>query len=352
MNNTFQFTGLLTPDGILLEANQTALSFGGLQLEDVINRPFWEAYWWTISPQTQEELRQAIARAAQGEFIRYEVDVLGANNRVATIDFSLRPLPDQTGQVVLLIPEGRDITEQQALLRECKKAEERWHLAIAGTNEAIWDWDISTNQTFRSELWFTMLGYEPNEISNNDDQWSLRIHPDDYTRVMAAQEAYLLQQVSDYNVEYRLRCKNGSYRWFRSRAKAIWNQQGNPVRLVGSIGDISKRKQAEEKLRQSEALLATTQQIAHIGSWELNLETKKRCWSMETFRIFGLNPTQSEPTQAEFFQIIHPDDRAWVETQLSQTIAQITPFNVEYRIIRPDGSVRYVESKAEIADDA
>ncbi|MEH1941537.1 MAG: PAS domain S-box protein [Nostoc sp.] len=358
-NNTFQFIGLLTPDGILLEANQTVLDFGGLQLEDVINRPFWEAHWWTISPQTQQELRQAIAHAAQGEFIRYEVDILGANNRVATIDFSLRPLLDQTGQVVLLIPEGRDITEKQALLRECKKAEERWQLAIAGTNEAIWDWDISTNQTFRSELWFAMLGYEPDEISNENDEWSIRIHPDDYTRVMAAQEAYLLQQVSDYNVEYRLQCKNGSYRWFRSRAKAIWNEQGNPVRLVGSIGDISEHKQTEEKLRQSEALLATTQQIAHVGSWELNLETKKLYWSMETFRIFGLNPTKTKPTQAEFFQIIHPDDRASIETQLEQAMsttgyayAQITPFNVEYRIIRPDGSVRYIESKAQIADRA
>lgn len=222
-NNTFQFTGLLTPSGILLEANQTVLSFSGLKLEDVINRPFWEAHWWTISPQTQAELKQAIARAAKGEFIRYEVDVLGANNRVATIDFSLRPLLDETGQVVLLIPEGRNITEL---------------------------------------------------------------------------------------------------------------------------------KQAEEKLRQSEALLATTQQITHVGSWELNLETKKRYWSMETFRIFGLNPTQGEPNQTEFLQIIHPDDRAWMEAQLEQAITQITPFNVEYRIIRPDGSVRYIESKAEIAYDA
>ncbi|WP_375472410.1 PAS domain S-box protein [uncultured Nostoc sp.] len=229
-NNTFQFTGLLTPSGILLEANQTALSFGGLKLEDVIDRPFWEAHWWTISPQTQAELKRAIARAAKGEFIRYEVDVLGANNRVATIDFSLRPLLYETGKVVLLIPEGRDITEL---------------------------------------------------------------------------------------------------------------------------------KQAKEKLQQSEALLATTQKIAHIGSWEFNLETKKRYWSMETFRISGLNPTQGEPTQAELLEIIHPDDRAWMEAQLEQAIsttdyayAQEAPFNLEYRIIRPDGSVRYVESKAEIAYDA
>ncbi|AUB42733.1 DNA-binding response regulator, NarL/FixJ family, containings REC and HTH domains [Nostoc flagelliforme CCNUN1] len=480
-DNTFQFTGLLTPDGILLEANQTVLSFGGLKLEDVINRPFWEAHWWTISPQIQEELKQAIARAAQGEFVRYEVDVLGANNRVATIDFSLRPLQNETGQVVLLIPEGRDITERKAtelalserevmlyliednlpngavyrVIRELdgsdrfsylsggiekltevkaedalrdssllyrqflpedilrlqaavaesclnlsvldiqlrirtpsgklkwfhfrstprqlkngrvawdglvvdvtdlkrseeilRQSEERWQLAITGTDEGIWDWDISTNQTFRSERWFTILGYEPNELSDHDDEWSIRIHPDDYTRVMTAQKAYLLQQVADHNLEYRLRCKDGSYRWVRSRAKAIWNEQGNPVRLVGSLGDISERKQAEEKLQQSEAQLATTQQIAHVGSWEWNLETKKRCWSIETFRIFGLNPTQSEPTQAEFLQMLHPEDRELFQTNLEQALAQKTPFNIEYRIVRPNGSVRYLEGKAEIA---
>lgn len=183
-------------------------------------------------------------------------------------------------------------SDRQKAEETLRQSEERWQLAIAGTDEGIWDWDISTNQTFRSERWFTILGYEPNELSDRDDEWSIRIHPDDYTRVIAAQKAYLLGQVADYNLEYRLRCKDGSYRWVRSRAKAIWNEQGNPVRLVGSLEDISERKQAEEKLQQSEAQLATTQQIAHVGSWEWNLETKKCCWSIETFRIFDLYPDE------------------------------------------------------------
>ncbi|QXE24363.1 two-component hybrid sensor and regulator [Richelia sinica FACHB-800] len=123
-DHTFHFTGLLTTEGIVLEVNQTALKFGGIQLEDVINRPFWEADWWKISPSTQEQLRQAIARAAQGEFIRYEVEVFGAENQIATIDFSLRPLHDESGQVVMLIPEGRDITEQKRLERERQAAVE------------------------------------------------------------------------------------------------------------------------------------------------------------------------------------------------------------------------------------
>jgi PAS domain S-box-containing protein len=109
----FQFIGLLTPDGTLLEANQTALDFGGLTLEDVRNRPFWEARWWTGSEQTQGQLKAAIAQAAAGEFVRYEVDVLGAGDTVATIDFSLKPIKDETGKVILLIPEGRDISDRK-----------------------------------------------------------------------------------------------------------------------------------------------------------------------------------------------------------------------------------------------
>ena len=112
-DHTFEFTGLLKNDGTLLEANQTALNFGGLKLEDIVGRPFWEARWWTISPAIQEKLKQAIARAAKGEFVRYEVDVRGADNEVLTIDFSLKPVTDETGQVVLLIPEGRDISDRK-----------------------------------------------------------------------------------------------------------------------------------------------------------------------------------------------------------------------------------------------
>ncbi|MDD1427361.1 PAS domain S-box protein [Dolichospermum sp. ST_sed9] len=121
-NNTFQFTGLLTTAGIVLEANQTALNFGGLQLEDVINRPFWETYWWTISSTTQDRLKRAIARAEKGEFIRYEVDILGAGGQIATIDFSLRPLKNESEQIVMLIVEGRDISEKKRLERERQEA--------------------------------------------------------------------------------------------------------------------------------------------------------------------------------------------------------------------------------------
>ena len=110
-NSMFQFIGVLNPAGILLEANRTALAFAGVTAEEVLNRPFWQAKWWSISPETQLQLQEAIARAAEGKFIRYEVDVLGAEDRVITIDFSLNPITDESGEVVQIIPEGRDVSE-------------------------------------------------------------------------------------------------------------------------------------------------------------------------------------------------------------------------------------------------
>lgn len=111
-NSTFQFTGLMTPDGTLTEANQTALDFAGTTLDEVVGRPFWETRWWRDNAARVRRLQDAVARAAAGEFIRYEVELQGRAT-TANIDFSLKPVRDRTGRVILLIPEGRDITERK-----------------------------------------------------------------------------------------------------------------------------------------------------------------------------------------------------------------------------------------------
>ncbi|MGG5811587.1 ATP-binding protein [Falsiroseomonas sp. CW058] len=125
-DSTFQFVGLLAPDGTLLEANETALAFGGFGREEVIGRPFWEARWWDTDEATRQRLRDAIAAAAAGRPQRYEVVVRGAGDVLATIDFSLKPIRDADGRVVLLVPEGHDVTDlkaAEARLREAQKTE-------------------------------------------------------------------------------------------------------------------------------------------------------------------------------------------------------------------------------------
>ncbi len=128
-NSTFQFTGLMTPDGRLLEANQAALDFTGIKLVDIINQPFWETRWWRGNENRVRQLKEAISSAAAGKFIRYEVELQGAGDTTAMIDFSLKPVWGEDGEVALLIPEGRDITdrkraegERESLISELQKA--------------------------------------------------------------------------------------------------------------------------------------------------------------------------------------------------------------------------------------
>ena len=112
-DQTFQFIGLMSVDGTLLEVNQTALRFAGIRAEDVIGKPFWETAWWMHSALLQEQLRQAVSSAAAGEVVRFEATHRAADGGVRFVDFSLKPVRDDGGAVVLLIPEGRDVTERK-----------------------------------------------------------------------------------------------------------------------------------------------------------------------------------------------------------------------------------------------
>jgi PAS domain S-box-containing protein len=101
----------MDPDGIILEANQTVLEFLGYTEKDLIGKPFWEVMWRGVPPEEQSRIKDAIKDAAQGKLVRYQVDMVGKNNIIRTIDFSLKPVLNEQGQTVLIIPEGRDITE-------------------------------------------------------------------------------------------------------------------------------------------------------------------------------------------------------------------------------------------------
>lgn len=147
-NQTFQFSGLLSPDGILLEANQTALDFGGLLLEGVINTPLWETRWWANSIDTQSRLKHAVTEAARGKFVRYEVDVLGARDRIATIDFSLKPVFDERDNVVLLIFEGRDISDHKQIEADLQRAHSELEQRVQQRTAEL----KQSNEQLRSEI--------------------------------------------------------------------------------------------------------------------------------------------------------------------------------------------------------
>jgi PAS domain S-box-containing protein len=136
-DHTFQLMGVLTPAGRVLEMNRAALDFAGLCSDDVVGRAFWETGWWRHSEAEQARVRWAVAEAAAGRFVRYEVDLPGADGEVRTIDLSLKPVLDEEGRVAFLIPEGRDISETKWAERALRVSEAKFAGIIAIASEAI-----------------------------------------------------------------------------------------------------------------------------------------------------------------------------------------------------------------------
>ncbi|MCZ0900667.1 PAS domain-containing protein, partial [Microcoleus sp. HI-ES] len=133
------------------------------------------------------------------------------------------------------------------------QTEERWQLALKGNNDGIWDWNLQTQKLFVSERFKEITGYEDSDISDYNNKWNRSLHPDDLAISQQLLQEHLERKTPHYITEYRLWCYNSAYKWILSRGQALWDASGKAVRMVGSITDITERKQAEEALRESEA---------------------------------------------------------------------------------------------------
>jgi PAS domain S-box-containing protein len=365
-NDSFQFTGLLTPNGTLIEANQTALDFGGVKPTDVINLPFWETSWWREEerergrqtdeqmertsllhpcPETlsskQEQLREAIQRAASGQFVRYEVDVTGVGDSVLTLDFSIKPIRDETGKVVLLISEGRDITEYKQTREALLMAQKRLEYLLSSSPSIIYTSETIEpyGATFVSENVTTAFGYEPSEFIEDASFWIRHIHPDDTKRILA--ELPQLFEQGYHEHEYRFLHKDGAYRWVYDALKLIRNEQGNDLEFVGSWLDITERKQIEaawqESQRWLQAIAEANPNILYVYDLieQRNVYSNRQMWSILGYKSEDVQQMGTAVLQT----LMHPDDFATVCEHFKkfETAKEGEIVEVEYRMRHKNG---------------
>jgi diguanylate cyclase (GGDEF)-like protein/PAS domain S-box-containing protein len=143
----------------------------------------------------------------------------------------------------------REIIERQRIEAALRESEERYALAASGANDGLWDWNLKTHQVYFSGRWKSMLGYGDAEIGSHPNEWFDRIHVEDYERVQSELWHHREGQTAHFESEFRLRHKDGSYRWMLSRGMAVRDETGAVYRIAGSQTDVSARKQAEEQLR-------------------------------------------------------------------------------------------------------
>jgi PAS domain S-box-containing protein len=173
--------------------------------------------------------------------------------------------------------------------------QERYELAVRGSKDGLWDWDITNNRVINSPRWKQMLGYDEQELPDDTGVWDALLHPDDQAFAFDALNDYLAGRTSEYEIEYRMRHKDGSYRWVLARGFALRDADGIAYRMAGSHSDITIRKNAEEALRESETALAEAQKVAQIGSWRLDITSRRYLWSKQLYLLYGFDPEQPLP---------------------------------------------------------
>jgi len=326
-NNTYTFVGLMEPDGTLIEANETALSFGGLDRDDVVGERLWETYWVRSNDEAQAAVRKAVERASGGELFRDEVRVQGSD-REAIIDFSVRPVTDERGEVTLLVPEGRDITER-------KKQEDKRQQIIDRVTDAIVEVD--------SDWTFTLVNTQAEEMYDmaeedllGRDFWDVFSGALDtrfeeiYREVMETREpASFVEHYPDLDG------------WFDTQ---VYPEDNGGLAFY--FQGVTERIHRSRELEQMRELLNHTEQIADVGGWELDTEKQDVFWTDHLFEMQG-RPHEEETALEEALDVYVEEDRPRVENAIEEALAAGDSFDMEARFERPDGELRWFQIRGE-----
>lgn len=202
------------------------------------------------------------------------------NDDFASLDESINLVLDTTQKYFLKIEKEEAALQQQHLLlleneKKLRAMESRWNFALEGAGDGVWDWNIQTNEVFFSVQWKRMLGFTDEEIQNDFAEWDKLIHPDDKEYCYDKIAKYIRQEVLVYQVEHRLLCKDGRYKWILSRAKFLeWTEDGKPLRLIGTHADISNIKAMENALAEEKELLKMT--LLSVGDGVITTDNNRK----------------------------------------------------------------------------
>jgi PAS domain S-box-containing protein len=250
-----------------------------------------------------------------------------------------------------------EVEQRVQVETELRKSRERFELAVRGSRDGLWDWDLETNEVYYSPRWKSILGYEDHEISGRLEEWAGRLHPEERAQVLAANYAHIAGSTPHYEYEFRLRHKDGSYRWILSRGVALRDGQGKAYRMAGSHTDLTERKRIEAALRQANDRLALAVRGSNVAIWENDMAAGDYraglVYCTNILEQLGYPAPEGPIDYVTAVAPLHPDDLPRVEQALRAYLAgETAEYSVEFRARHRDGSYRWILSRGVAVRDA
>jgi PAS domain S-box-containing protein len=228
-----------------LFVNGVAEAQTGIPLEQFINKSHREMGIFPEELVKQwEEALDEVFRSGKSQTIVFDIELAG---KETTFEWRLFPEIGPSEAIDSVIAVARDITDTMSSQDALGRSEERLNLALSATNLGMWDWNLVTNEVYYSPIWFSMLGYGPDELPQELNTWTSLQHPDDRVKTLDIVQEVIRKRESSFEIEFRLKHKNGSYVWVRGMGKSVsFDEQGNTIRLTGIHEDINERKKGEQ----------------------------------------------------------------------------------------------------------
>jgi PAS domain S-box-containing protein len=253
---------------------------------------------------------------------------------------TIRYLPDRKTIRIYTI----DITERKHTEESLRESDERFRALGDNIPNLAWMANADGWIFWYNKQWYDYTGTTPEEMQGWGWQ---KVHHPDYVDAVTKEWSASIASGKPYDNIFPLRGKDGNYRWFLTRIRPIKDEHGNIQRWFGTNTDITDRQRAEEALRENEANLSRAERIANVGYWDWDLTTNKVKWSDGHFRIFGYPIKHGTETLDMFTNRVHPDDADNLENALQKGMTELKSYKVDYRVVWPDGSIRYVHAEAD-----
>jgi PAS domain S-box-containing protein len=225
-------------------------------------------------------------------------------------------------------------------------------LAERSAEIGIWDVDLATNMTRGTPQFFRIMGLPPTAEPVPIETFRSMRHPDDRERVVGGFQQAIATGSDTYEMEYRVVRPDGQTRWIFGRGRVIRDDHGKPVRYSGVDIDVTRRKEAEVALAESQERLRLAQETAGIGTWDWDIVTGAMTWSDSQWNLYGLERRAQGASFEDWREAVHPEDRDRAAAALAAAVATRAPYEAEYRVTLPDGRVRWLAGRGTvIADD-
>ena len=337
-----------SPDAILVATdsrirfvNPSAVRlFGASDPKEILGKSAFDLF----HPVSHGVIRDRGDRLLRGERLPpVEEKIIRLDGAVTDVEVNSTLLDDPDGPSIQVIV--RDITDRKQRETLLRESEERLMLAFAGAQEGVWDWNLETGAVVYSPRWKQMLGYSEDEIEPNISSWERLLHPGDWDRARALNDAVERGQQT-YEGEFRLRHKEGHYITVLTRGLPIRRaSDGVVVRIVGTHLDMTERKRTELALRESEERLALAFAGAQEGIWDWDLETNAVVYSSRWKQMLGYDDDEIEPHISAWERLVHPEDRAAAD-RAHESVSRGQPtYEAEFRLRHKDGHYVHVLSR-------